>query len=414
MTTAGAGRFGPIAHSDQNGGSWMPTRHAHIVAMAQTPEIFTSREVGVIERSPESREGPYGGVGVPPIDSNPPEHHGHRRAILPTFAPQAVAKYESITCDLCNRLIDGFIDNGSADAASDYAQRIPVRVISMILGVPFEMEDDFVDWVRGVLETGLIDREVALQSRMKIITFFMQQIEDRRANPRDDDLISDLLRLEIDGQPVNDIFVLGACNLMLIAGIDTTWSAIGSSLWHLAHRADHRHQLATGPTSGRPGWKNSFGSTPRSPWRASSRTTQSSKAVRCTPATVCSWRSRRRTATRACSRAPIRCSSIARTIVMWHSVPASTAVPGRTSPDSNFGWRYRSGWNASQSSSSSIPPTSHGRAARSAAPDAAWFTSERVDLPTSQPYKTNKLQSTINSIVKSSQGQIAVSPSRVA
>ncbi|MBI4884516.1 MAG: cytochrome P450, partial [Actinobacteria bacterium] len=210
-------------------------------------EIFTSREVGVIGLSPESKEGPYGGVRVPPIDSDPPEHHGHRRAILPTFAPQAVAKYESITRDLCNRLIDGFIDNGTADAASDYAQRIPVRVISMILGVPFEMEDDFVDWVRGVLETGLIDREVGLQSRMKIITFFMQQIEDRRANPRDDDLISDLLRLEIDGQPVDDIFVLGACNLMLIAGIDTTWSAIGSSLWHLAHRADHRQQLRDHP-----------------------------------------------------------------------------------------------------------------------------------------------------------------------
>ena len=237
----------PIAHSDQNGGSWMPTRHAHVVAMAQTPEIFTSREVGVIGLSPESKEGPYGGVRVPPIDSDPPEHHGHRRAILPTFAPQAVAKYESITRDLCNRLIDGFIDNGTADAASDYAQRIPVRVISMILGVPFEMEDDFVDWVRGVLETGLIDREVGLQNRMKIITFFMQQIEDRRANPRDDDLISDLLRLEIDGQPVDDIFVLGACNLMLIAGIDTTWSAIGSSLWHLAHRADHRQQLRDHP-----------------------------------------------------------------------------------------------------------------------------------------------------------------------
>ena len=168
-------------------------------------------------------------------------------AILPTFAPQAVAKYESITRDLCNRLIDGFIDNGTADAASDYAQRIPVRVISMILGVPFEMEDDFVDWVRGVLETGLIDREVGLQSRIRSSTFFMQQIDDRRANPREHDLITDLLRLEIDGQPVDDFFVLGVCNLMLIAGIDTTWSAIGSSLWHLAQHPEHRHQLREQP-----------------------------------------------------------------------------------------------------------------------------------------------------------------------
>ncbi|CAN0457405.1 unnamed protein product, partial [Phaeothamnion confervicola] len=64
---------------------------------------------------------------------------------------------------------------------------------------------------------------------------------------RDDDLITDLLRLQIDGQPVDDIFVLGACNLMLIAGIDTTWSAIGSSLWHLARRPDQRQQLRDRP-----------------------------------------------------------------------------------------------------------------------------------------------------------------------
>ena len=237
----------PIAHTDLHGGSWMPTRHSDIVSMAQSPEIFTSREVGVIGQSAESREGAYGGVRVPPIDSDPPEHHIHRRAILPTFAPKTVMKYESITRDLCNSLIDGFIENGTADAASDYAQRIPVRVISMILGVPFEMEDEFVEWVRGVLELGLLDPEVGMENRMKIITFFMEQIEDRRANPREDDLITDLMNLEIDGEPASDMFVLGSCNLMLIAGIDTTWSAIGASLWHLAGRADHRAQLRENP-----------------------------------------------------------------------------------------------------------------------------------------------------------------------
>ncbi len=237
----------PIAHSDEHGGSWLPTRHEDVVAMAQTPEIFTSRSVIVVPPSPESAEGPYGNVAAPPISSDPPEHHWHRRAILPTFAPQNVAKYEPITRDLCNRLIDGFIDAGTADAAAQYAQRIPVRVISMILGVPLDMEDEFVSWVRGVLETGLLDREVGLDNRMKIITFFMGQIEDRKANPRENDLITDLLALQIEGKPVDDMFVLGACNLMLIAGIDTTWSAIGSSLWHLAHNPDQRRQLREHP-----------------------------------------------------------------------------------------------------------------------------------------------------------------------
>jgi cytochrome P450 len=192
-------------------------------------------------------EGPYAGVAAPPISSDPPEHHWHRRTILPTFAPQAVAKYEEGTRALCNRLIDGFIDQGEADAASGYAQQIPVRVIATMLGVPLEMADEFTSWVRGVLEIGLTDPVVRLASRNNILGYFTAQIADRKANPRENDLITDLLATEVDGQRVPESYVLGVCNLLLVAGIDTTWSAIGSSLWHLAQRPDHRRQLQEQP-----------------------------------------------------------------------------------------------------------------------------------------------------------------------
>ena len=63
------------------------------------------------------------------------------------------------------------------------------------------------------------------------------------SNPRED-LTNFLLNVEIDGQPVNDDIVGGMIVLLLIAGIDTTWSAIGSSLWHLAqHPEDHQRLL---------------------------------------------------------------------------------------------------------------------------------------------------------------------------
>ncbi len=64
-----------------------------------------------------------------------------------------------------------------------------------------------------------------------------------RPHPRDD-LISELLAAEVDGQPVFDVHILGTLGLLLIAGIDTTWSSIGSSLWHLATHADDRARLA--------------------------------------------------------------------------------------------------------------------------------------------------------------------------
>lgn len=238
----------PIAHTERWGGSWMPTRYSDIVAIAQEHDTFTSRQVLVTGPPPgQVAEGPYAGVAAPPISSDPPEHHWHRRLILPFFAPQAIAKYETVTSDWCNELIDRFIDKGVADSAADYAQQIPVRVIATMLGVPTDMSDTFTSWVRGVLETGLTDPVVRLESRGKILDFFRDQIADRQANPREDDLITSLLAAEIDGQKVPVDYVHGVCNLMLVAGVDTTWSSIGASMWHLAQHPEHRRQLRENP-----------------------------------------------------------------------------------------------------------------------------------------------------------------------
>jgi cytochrome P450 len=237
----------PIAHTEQMGGSWLPTRYADVVAIAQEFEIFTSREILVVPPAPGRQEGPYSNVAAPPITSDPPDHHWHRRLVLPIFSPQSVAKYEPVTKALCNALIDEIIDKGTADAAGDYAQHIPVRVIATMLGVPLEMEEEFTSWVRGVLEQGMTDPEIRAKSSLKIIEYFVAQLADRRKNPRPGDFISDLTKAEVDGKPVPDSYILGVCNLMLVAGVDTTWSAIGSSMWHMAQHPEHRKQLRVNP-----------------------------------------------------------------------------------------------------------------------------------------------------------------------
>ena len=236
----------PVAHTDRWGGSWMPTRYEDVVAIAQEYETFTSRGILVLPPPPGQTEGAYGGVAAPPITSDPPDHHWHRRLILPVFAPQSVAKYEQGTRDLCNSLIDAFIDKGVADAAGDYAQHIPVRVIATMLGVPLEMEEEFTDWVRGVLEN-MTDMERRKRARQNIIEFFLAQVKDRAENPRENDLITELMNTEVEGKKVPLEYVLGVCNLMLVAGVDTTWSAIGSTLWHMAQHPEHRKQLRDNP-----------------------------------------------------------------------------------------------------------------------------------------------------------------------
>lgn len=236
----------PIAHTDRWQGSWMPTRYEDVVAIAQEYETFTSRGILVLPPPPGQTEGAYGSVTAPPITSDPPDHHWHRRLILPVFAPQAIAKYEQGTRDLCNALIDEFIDAGTADAAADYAQHIPVRVIATMLGVPLEMEPEFTEWVRGALEN-MTDMEGRKRARSSILNFFLAQVEDRKNNPRENDLITDLMNSEIEGKKVPIEYVLGVCNLMLVAGVDTTWSAIGSMMWHMAQHPEHRQQLRDNP-----------------------------------------------------------------------------------------------------------------------------------------------------------------------
>jgi cytochrome P450 len=235
----------PVAHTDRLGGSWLPTRYEDVCAFARNPQAFSSRSVTVFPPV-DSGNAAYDAVGAPPISSDPPEHTWARRLILPAFAPRVVETYEPITRDLCRRLVNGFVERGRADAARDYAQQIPVRIIGQMLGVPLEMADTFVGWVRGVLELGATDVELRLESRNALITFLIGQLEARRAQPTDD-LISQLMAAEVDGEPVPPHHIIGTCFLLVVAGIDTTWSSIGSALWHLATHPEDRARLVAEP-----------------------------------------------------------------------------------------------------------------------------------------------------------------------
>ena len=234
----------PVAHTERWEGSWLPTRYEDVCALARDVAHFSSRDIVV---APHDNESQYGAVGSPPISSDPPVHTWARRLILPAFAPRAVEAREPSTRALCRSLIDGFIDKGRADAAEGYAQQIPVRVIANMLGVDPEMSDTFTGWVRGILEFGLTDPEIHRQNRDAALHFLMGQLEDRKSHPGDD-LISFLLTQEVDGRPVPDAHILGTCGLVLVAGVDTTWSSIGSALWHLATHTEDRKRLVAEPS----------------------------------------------------------------------------------------------------------------------------------------------------------------------
>ena len=238
----------PVAHTEHWGGSWLPTTYADVTAIARDVERFSSRMVSVVPPPPPGSVSSDTAVlpaGVPPISADPPEHTWTRRLLLPWFSPNRVAEYSVFTRELCRSLVDGFAGTGRADAAAGYAQQIPVRVIGLVLGVPDSMSDTFTGWVRDTLEFAH-DNDRRVRARNELVTYFLGLIEQRRTNPGED-LISVLLHSEVDGQPVPEGHVLGTVALTLIAGVDTTWSAIGSALWHLATHPEDRRRLAAEP-----------------------------------------------------------------------------------------------------------------------------------------------------------------------
>ena len=124
----------PIAHTERFGGGWLPVRYEDVAAIAYDTKRFSSRSIIMGNFRPPAELAPVG--GSPPISSDPPFHHDARKLLLPAFTKTAVARQEPATRAFCHALIDAFEGRDVVDAARDYAQHIPMRVIADMLGFP--------------------------------------------------------------------------------------------------------------------------------------------------------------------------------------------------------------------------------------------------------------------------------------
>jgi len=236
----------PVAHTDRYGGGWFPATHAGVSEIAKDTENFTSRNVIIADNRPGDEDLPAP-IGVaPPITSDPPFHALARKLILPAFAPGVINALEPQIRELCNNLLDDVIGEEVVNGSMSYARNIPPGVIRQMLGFPEEDTEKFVEMVHIITE--IIDQpfEERVVLFEPVEEYFTRQIEDHMANPRDD-LTSFLLNAELDGQKLAIEHVFGTMVLILVAGIDTTWGAIGASLWHLAQNPDDLARLVNEP-----------------------------------------------------------------------------------------------------------------------------------------------------------------------
>jgi len=238
----------PVAHTDRYGGGWFPVTHQLVSEIANDTEHFTSRTV-VIGNGRPGEDAPPAPIGVvPPISSDPPFHQIARRIILPAFAPRPIEALEPRVRALCTRLLDGLAGREVVNGGMDYAQFIPPAVVEYLLGFPPEDEDLFREFIHTTLE-GVDEPDIEKRMEMfaPIDEYITRQVEDHIANPRDD-LTSYLLNVEVGGQKLAPEHIFGTVILVLIAGIDTTWSAIGASLYHLATHPEDLQRLVDEPS----------------------------------------------------------------------------------------------------------------------------------------------------------------------
>lgn len=229
----------PIAHTNRFLGVYFPTRYEDVSAVAYDTEHFSSRRLFV-------REGRMPLIKTQPITSDPPEHRAQRMLLMPPFSPPAIKQLEPRIRAFCRNRVARLRDRKECDTAIEYAQEIPVHVTAFMLGLSEDDGDRFRQWIHDFFETGATDVTVVERVIEELRAFFASEIARRRTTSTDD-LVSCLVNLRIDGQTLPDDHINGTLRLLLFAGIDTTWSAIGVSLWHLATHAQDRKRLVAEP-----------------------------------------------------------------------------------------------------------------------------------------------------------------------
>jgi cytochrome P450 len=236
----------PIAHSSRRGSTWLLTRYDDVAAVAHDVTTFSSSDPSVVPSTRDAaRTGTSTSYQLPPISADPPLHTFTRRILLPWFSHRRVAMMTPRTRGLCQRLAGAIVERGRGDASTEYARLIPVQVIAHVLGVADDVSDTFTTWVRDILDSG-DDFERRNRGIESLGEYLVAELENRRTQGGDD-LLSVLLEGVVDGHRIDEGMALGMAAMVLIAGVDTTWSAIGASLWHLAQHPEDRERLVANP-----------------------------------------------------------------------------------------------------------------------------------------------------------------------
>jgi cytochrome P450 len=214
---------------------WAVTKHADIVEISKQPLRFSSAQGITLRRA-----------GAPVMHSemvvmlDPPRHGPVRRVANGRFTPRAVRERRPEIERIATEILDSTTPAGSSGEL-DFVERVaapfPLAVIAWILGVPRDDWRLLFRWTNEVIgkddpeyrRPGETPGQTIKRARAEVHGYFRRLIEQRRLDPRDD-LVSELIRGEVDGEPLSEEQLISYCELLVEAGNETTRNAVSGGL----------------------------------------------------------------------------------------------------------------------------------------------------------------------------------------
>jgi cytochrome P450 len=244
---------GRMLFSNRHGGYWIPTRYDDVVAVAKDDATYSSKHN--LGGSGGTGEGPYSGIVHPGspvassfIEMDPPQSLKYRRLLTSWFSRRSIEHLRPGFRQISAALLDARIEDGSIDLVMDFANPVPTIAVLWWLGLPVE---DWHSYAEAMHATAHIKPGSEATARIGElfgdITRMLLSAVGARRRRNHGDLLSELIRFEVDGKSLTDEDLLSLLNLIISGAVDTTTSLVACILYYLGDNPDVRSHLASHP-----------------------------------------------------------------------------------------------------------------------------------------------------------------------
>ncbi|HEX5067820.1 MAG TPA: cytochrome P450 [Myxococcota bacterium] len=236
----------PVYHNEAQG-FFALSRHADVLAAFKDWRTYSNRFGVSLEQVRESKDVR---AYLSMLGMDPPDHDALRALVSKGFTPRRVQESEPRIRALARHYVDGFIERGQCDFIAEFAGKLPMDIVSEMLGVPESDRDELRLWSDTVLhrEEGIEGLPPgAIQAAARLAAYYARLVAERRKRPGSD-LVSALLAAEIEGARLEDRDVIGFLFLMIVAGNETTTKLLGNALYWLSRNPSEREKVRRDPS----------------------------------------------------------------------------------------------------------------------------------------------------------------------